>query len=384
MDCPRCGATNAGIVFCSKCRARLPGPAGAAPRAARAASSGGRNPAQTAALASLLAPGVGWILGVAFHSVRESTGGGPVLLFTYVGLLAVALAIGAIAAVTALVLSGRHGRKGVIGRALVGLVVCLVSVGFLASAFVTGLRRGQERKQLAAAMDATNQGLDKVLERATEGEFVQAEGAEALGRMGDLVRKSAETFSEPDRSIMLGLADASDRAAKLMRDKEAATRPFLDAGGIDPTNLHSVGPEERLVHARAALAAVDVYAKALRALPRDLEAALEARNVPGPRIAKTVQGYAAGANLDLVGEVTRTDREFLEAAVAMFELLVATRGTWQVENGTGTLIFRDTDAMERYNELGRKAKAAGEEQLRLQKDLLAKRRAAQAKKQAAR
>jgi hypothetical protein len=278
-------------------------------------------------------------------------------------LMGVTLLIGVVSGIVALALAPRYGRDKVVGRALVGLVFCgLVLVGGVVG-FVGGVRRAQERARLSAELDQSSASLTQLLERAAQGEDIAQQGIAGVARMGSILRKSAETSKEPDRSILLSLADVTDSAVEAMQAKDAGTRPFIDAGGISADGLNSrEAIAARIEMARNARTATDRYEAAMGDLPAQLNKLMQDRQVPADRAATTASGYLKSFQLETIVELCRAQRGIFDGAIELLGLLESSYGRWTLIGADRTLQFVDGDLVQRYNEvLGRVQAGANEE-----------------------
>jgi hypothetical protein len=381
MNCPKCGAVNYGTAFCMSCRFRMRDAAGAAaptpsaPVAPRAPASG-RNPAQTAALASVGAP-----LAVAFLNamLRQGESAMPdakmAIALVQVGLTSFLLLVGVVAGIVALVQMGRYGTDGVRGRAIIGLAMCTGLFGIMAVGFASGFQRRLERQRIGAQIDEKTQSTDRLLERAAAGEDIIGQGSGHMSEVSALLRKAADTQDEPQRSMSLATADVTDMAAVALRDKEAALRPFIDAGGIGANGLDTrEALYKRQAFAKLAQEATARYEAVMMALPAELQKRLAQRQVPPDRLAPYVRSYTDGLKLDTVSEMCRTDREFMAAAVGIFAELEASFGRWQVDAASNSIVFMDDGPLNRYNALLQQAQTAAGQQTEIQQKHLASRR----------
>jgi hypothetical protein len=386
MNCPRCGAVSYGTKFCMSCRTRLvEGEAGgggqpAAPSArppVRAASGGERNPAQSAALASVLAPLVLIFFNMLGPEVRKE----PAVNIALVGLSVLALVIGFVSSIAAFVLARQHGSERVVGRAILGLVLCAGLLGLMGVGLRHGVQNARERQRLAAQIEESKKSLDQILEQAVQGQDVGQQGTDNLARMGTLFRKQAETLQGHDRDIMISLADVTDTATRVMQARDAATRPFLEGGGISPENLVSrQAVTDRAAQAETARASFAQYEASMNALPSQLQKALESRGVPADQVAKATKTYADSLGLPLVAEFCRVEQEFLAAAVDLLQLLESSFGRWSFDKASESIEFQDAQLVDPYNALIGRIQAAAKEETEVQQRILDSRRTKQAPK----
>jgi hypothetical protein len=366
MTCPHCGADSYSATFCTRCRKRISGestysgaaPSAPPPRPAR--SSSGSNPAQTAALASLVAPLVVMFLNAATTAAKGQLEGKLVAIAIF-GLNMVALAIGVIAAITALILIAKYGAERVLVRAILGLVLCGGILAGSGIAFMQGFRNAQERNRLDAELDESTDSMQALLERAAKGQDVGQEGVASLANMANILRKSGQAAKEPEKSVLLSLADVTESAVAAMQAKDAATRAFIDAGGISPNGLTSrEAIAARIELARNARTVIDQFEGTMGELPAQLQKLMADRQVPADRAAKTSGDYVKSFNLPMIVELCRVQRGVFDGAIELLGLLDSSFGRWSMN--ADNLQFQDGDLVERYNEvLGRVQAGAAEE-----------------------
>jgi hypothetical protein len=386
MTCPRCGATIlGGSTFCHRCRSRV---SGAAPTSApqpialtpvASARPQGRNPAQGAALASLVAVGIVILLGMATKGLREETP--AVTLVLAVGSMLI-LAAGAISGLVALAMGPRYGWRGVLGRAIAGLLLCSGLLSVYGYALVTGYRNARRNARaadhLAHVAETTKNRTEDLLKKASAGEDVAADGVASIEQLAAAFRRSGSEMSGTGGVHAQVAADALTRLSVAMRDKLSATRPLLEAGGNSPVGLDSrAAVRARLDLAIAAEAAHVRLVDTAKSVAGSFEQQLVARGVPKDQARSLAGAFARGFKLERFVEFQGTDLELLQASKAILSLLEAHFGRWSYDRAAEKIRFEDPAIANSYNAHIERLQAALRKQQQMQKAALETNRQAQ-------
>ncbi len=341
-------------------------------------SNSTRNPAQTAARASLIAPLL--VIGLSVL-MRAADVEGPERRIVAIaqGVIAlVVLLIGVGAAVYALVASRRYGREGVIGRAVTGL--CLNGGMLALGLFAMGLAMN-----LAGNRSQVNQGLaelDRQVERLHELNREQIESGEmrpeAVERIQDMAKVMEETASkgtQREAASMQAMASVLRDAAAHMQTYQSAFDAFNAAGGIDAATLKTL---EQIDERLKLLAALDEANEKLDVFhdeaPAELRKKMIDAKVSSDEVIKVHGGFMKTYPLELLKGIRQTDRTICAEAKTMLTTLHDQWGRWRVEGEE--LLIDDDAAMTTYNRAFESLMAAADKQHQLQQEVLARQEAA--------
>lgn len=338
-----------------------------------------RNPAQTAALASLLAP----LLAIGVSVLSNAQKGDPstdrIVTLAQGGITVLVIVIGFGAGVAALVMMAKYGRQGVLGRAITGLVLnvgflALVAAGFLAAHHAVARQRASTQAFNAAMqqLDAQQGDLIDQAERAIEGEDVSQESAARLSNVGQSLRQQTQHMTGQDKAAAEILGRIMEQMGSHVEYHGKAVAALSEANVMDPSTATSAQVfDERISVMDEATQRNEAMDAFFAGIPASIERDLIASNFT-PGDARAAAGkWAHGANLDTLKGLRDTDRRILRA---MRELQVIWRdnlGVWQVAEDGG-LMWPDTHAAvsDRVNMLFAEIDQAAAEQVALQQSML--------------
>jgi hypothetical protein len=378
MNCPACGAAvSPSAKFCMRCRTRVAaGTSPDAPAARTAApTSIGRNPAQTAALASLVAFLLVILLNAALTGASQREQVMRVVGVAGVGLLAL---IGMGSGIAGLALIPRYGRKRVLGRAIVGVALCAVVL----LAMLNGLREAHQHAQARAEALRTVEGFQgkqqALLDRAAAGEDVAEQALSNSERFSAQMTRSAASLPASERLLSEGLAEAVQRITQHVRQKDTAVRAFTAAGGLSPKGLDS----REAIQARLTLlgGCEQANEELLAGIPTAgdyLRARLAARGVSPDRIDRAVKGFTKTMRGDAVAALHGMDRELFAQMRRVLVLLQTNQGRWTYDPQHDSVLFQDPGLAAPYNTALQAINAAAAKQREMQTRLVTEQRAAQ-------
>jgi|GEM_PF-5781774 len=186
------------------------------------------------------------------------------------------------------------------------------------------------------------------------------------------LKRAGRVAPAREARYMQAMIEVIEPLDPLVSDYTEALERFTDAGGVDPLTL----PNARTIDARLAKLA-DIEAagarqrRAYEGLEGKLRTRFEALGESSAVTAELMHEWRQGINLELVLAFQDTDQRLIEAMRGMLETLRDGMGHWRVDPGRG-LEFDTDGLLNQYNAHHEKLLQAGQEQLKIQRQLLQK------------
>jgi len=351
-------------------------------------SSPSRNTAQNLAAASWLAPLLAIALAILFnsmgsHEVKDGlpnmfgrankilTGGIPILL----------MFIGLAGGIAALIMMYKHGPKGVLLPAIIGIVLnttllLLAIVGLVLVMMALSHRNSTSTNQTLTQL---NQQALKLLNTAqNEVGGAAPQTMNQLGNMRKTLGQAAAKESAADGKAMQIMADLLGPLETVGREHEQALQKFNQAGGIDAGTLKSVQDiDDRLELVAQWQPITERFIQVVNGMTADLDRRLTAAQLP-PQVAQAAKnGFSSkwGKNKEQVLKIREMDRQLLGDFHTMLTLLREHWGQWKIDQD-GRLRFDNNTVLVQYQAVNNQMQETAAAQEALQKQFLAQQRAA--------
>jgi hypothetical protein len=306
-------------------------------------ANAGRNRAQTFAGLSALAPLL--VILMSFLMPHFAKGNCLVTLAACALTLPLVFA-GSICGIVGLAMMARHGIKGVLVSAIMGLLLSgIITVGAIGSgiAAAVDMAHVQARSQAVDEFDAQLAQSQRL--RSADIQVVAAgdfEGARRIERRTrKLIDKSkdiAAALPDNERALFKAVNACSARLGHVSKAKNEALIALTNAGGMDFSGLHSLqAVQERARLFRAARNATAQSLECARTYEADVRAACARHNAPAGYAEECLESMRD--LLPVMILFLEADVEALDIGLELLAFLETNFGQWVVNSVTGELTY---------------------------------------------
>ena len=313
--------------------------------------------ARQAALFCLLAPFVGIAVNAAVRAMRQGSSA-PIdpQIGMLVGLVSLGLIVlGLIFGIVALAGMRTHGRQGIFGRAVIGILLNGLLLGLVVVGFISSAKKAKDRAK-------TNQSFNQVQRLAREYQADLKKNFEKEGVLNpdsgqfEKLRKSLDQASQdatgPDAAIAKGSSAylgrmqlAVDGYQKVLARMQA--RPVLEMAGV--TQKQDLQPKRDLVG--EFLVANEKLTKTIASSEALYESELGKAGVPPDHKAAALKGFRKRAQPRnvIMMKIRETDKQLGEGMLELLSLLETHWGIWKVDQAANVIRFDDEPVGDKYN-----------------------------------
>lgn len=318
-------------------------------------------------MAALVAPLIVSAINVSATELRQ----GEVI----VGAISVLLIlIGIASGIVALCGIPRHGRKGLLGRGIIGLAMNTAVVAFLVVGLVSGISRSAGREQALSKLEAAANDLRRgVADQYDPKAGLTNDAAHQLDEFKSRIESAAKGATGED-AIVLEVTAASTARLQAAVQKFAEIAKAVQEAKIsdigDLTDRSQIEPRRKMV--LEFIAANQQLTKAVSQQGDWVEAELKSRNVPAKNVILFMKGFRAsqGSLLPKVAAIRACDEKFGQAMLRLLEIAENNWGKFRLDKQGQKIEFDDDTARADYTAQLRTIQEAGDEQLRLQGELI--------------
>lgn len=329
-----------------------------------------RSFAPVAGLLSVMAPIVAVILVVSFW------GSGPVTANFNKALGAVCFFLtvsGITLGVIALCAVERQGRKNILGRSILGLVLN----GFFIVACLAGFFQQAKRKADQRAASFRNlQDEVKRIQEDTRKSFNRTNGitgqdSQQLSRLKSMMEDSSKNVSGDEGLVFKA-------GAMHVGNIEAAAKPYhlavKELQQTKPLDMSLVKSREELGERKAVvrrfIEANDNFTKVIARSETSYREELIRLKASDQVVEKAMAGFRKSARLGLLIEIRGTDARLGAAMLGALELMERGWGQWKYNEAREKIIFQNTADVEAFNGFMAEMSAASKDQIAVQERLV--------------
>lgn len=330
--------------------------------------------ARKIALGSIIAPLLTILVAAAFYAARQA--GEPlraVKLFCG-GICVLLILTGFVLAIVALCSIPRHGRRGILGRGMTGLILNGVLVLFLVGVFMSGVMKGIKQKstgrQAVRDLQAASEDAKQRLRESYDPEQgITNMDAGNIERLASELESAAGKLSGDEALIMQAMADYLTGLQKQSEKYQVAVTEFSDA---EVLNLGTLTAKSQIETRRQIVRRwLDVNSELKTAVVQSevtIRARLVELKIPPTQIEEVIKGFnsKAAPRRALIVRIRDCDQKIGEAALGALDLLETQWGHWTYSNLSEVVTFSADQHNELYSSLIAEITAAGEEQVKLQ------------------
>lgn len=332
---------------------------------------------QQAALASLLAPLLAILVTTASRAATQGSQTPPraVLLITG-GVCALLILTGFVLAIVALCTIPRHGRKGILGRGIAGLIVNSLMVLLGAFAFAGGMQRGMKSRQTTRELENTVQDMQTSLRQSydpEQGITNLGAGVDQLDRLGNQMQDASQNLTGEEAVVMQTMANYLKQLQVVAKKYETTGEKFqaaevLNAGTL--TNKSQIEPRREIV--RQLLSANAELKRAIMDSEKVIRSELAKVRIAPATIENVIKGFnsKAAPRHSLIRRIRDCDQRIGDATLGALDLFETQWRKWSYEPTANELAFESDEANEAYGEFLDQINTASEEQIKLQGQLL--------------
>lgn len=332
-----------------------------------------------AAKAAVTLPGLFFLVGIVFSTLKQTTGAEPSRIVGVImgGVSGLILLSGLIASIYALASVPRHGRPGLLGRGLAGLVLNGVFLVLFSIGFVTAFQKARSNSLQAQVelkrLQAANQEAQADMRKELQEKGSIESGEQQLERLQSQYKEAGEKLSGHHKVIMEASAAYAEALQREMKKYNAAVTAFqaaevLNAGAIE--NQAQIAEKRTVVeNFMAANASLTVFMKQSGQV---YEKELRQRKLPEATLQEVLRGFnrSAGLRQPLLMEIRTCDERLGKAALGALDLLDKQYGKWRYVAATEQINFTDDAAIDQYNGFMKEINQAAEDQAAAQEKLL--------------
>jgi hypothetical protein len=289
------------------------------------------------------------------------------------GITALVVVIGLFLALFALVCIPKHGARGILLPALVGLVIPSLLAAIAIPNFIKAREQAIEnRKQTESVVAARDEMLLELREGFNEEDGL-ASTAEVQRKYQARLAAAAENMSGEQGIALRATAEFSRKQQLRVSEFERTSMAFVEAGLLDLstiTNRAQLG--ERKIAATTYLGEATSMKAFVAAIPTHMRTELDQTTLSDKMKNEFIKLFLsrAQANIDIGLQVRDQDIRIANAMTQLFDFLEQSWGNWRSDPADGATTFETGAALAKFNAFHAEINDAAAEQVRLQKALL--------------
>jgi UPF0716 family protein affecting phage T7 exclusion len=324
-------------------------------------------------LSPLVATGMSLALNATLHGPSESISK-PVRA-AFAAILCAILITGFIAGIVALCLMKPHGQRGILVRALTGLILNTLVIAMALTAIQDRGRLSERAKDRAQAAQQFQETLKHATEE-TRKELDGDQGAESPeGRVSDLQLslQNLANKSSPNAAQILKAYSAYLERIREASDEHRKNVTLMNSAKI--LDVSGVRNKEDLEAKRVMLRAFLKSNEELKSFQANSDNVMREElvnaKVSPPQIESTMKSFQSQSQT-MAGSVKirDTDRQIGESMMAIIDLLDTSFGQWRFNHMNHELQFNKREVLDQYNGFIKEIQSAVTEQKRLQEQVL--------------
>ena len=282
--------------------------------------------------------------------------------------------LGFVAAIVALAGIPAYGRRGILGLGLTGLVVNGLLIGIFAVNFATARRKAAEARAMWQNVKASSDDIRSDFKKSFDPETgITNVDFSKVSQLKDGLKNASQNLSGDDAifaRVMSGYLERMQGALTNYQNSVAQLRQAQVLTQFDPDDKGQFVERRKLVQqfldANSNLKQVIIHSA------DGIRADLNKAQVSDSKIERFMAGYnsnAAPINL-LTVQIRECDDRMGKSMLEALQTLETQWGRWKFDTATEKIQFNDPDTRESYNSSINAMKAAGEDQLKLQQQLV--------------
>jgi len=258
-------------------------------------------------------------------------------------------------------------------RSPVGIIVAVVLAAVVIGAGVT-LMRSKDEATLKDTMAEVQRNMAEVLrEVAADPASASNNQAGHLEDQARLLQERSHSVSGRSAKILRAMASFFRDEAVILRRYETAYAAFMEAGGMAPDGLDSLGGISKRRRLVAGLRSANAkLMKFFDGMTGVLAGHLDHEGLDSASRAEIMRGAlkSMGGRLEATRAIRSMDDELCDLIDEMLNLLESQLGMWEIE--LGMVRFESDTAVETYNELVEEVQKVADRQLAAQRNLARK------------
>ncbi len=318
----------------------------------------------------------GIVLSLIFKSAASTDGSpmprGLAIAFSATGILC--YLAGFVFSIVALCGIPRHGRGGLLGKGLVGLllngaILLATSISLLLLLPKT-LERAKNTQVLKQFDDAVKAAKESARDAINSTNGLRPDPARLDNFIATAQQAAKNLKGAEAETMQASLAFF----AKLKVENDAFTKAADALDTADILNGLTLTKPEQIPARRKAVQEFITANAHLRDFSREVEqhfeAALKTRNLSPGEIERALASFRKGQNHSLLLKIRDCDERIGKGLLATLALLEEQWGKWKFDKKDEDFVFQDATAGKHYSNLQADVASAGEEQAALQKQML--------------
>lgn len=334
----------------------------------------GKSFAEHAAQASFIAPmiaiGLGITYGTAFAGTTKDSSHATAAMI--VGLAACLMIFcGFVFGIIALCGIKQHGAKGILGRAITGIILSSI-FGVMGVAGFFAAARARERAQNYQKLEQAARDLREE-NREAVGKSNSLEGAEErLSKFKKVLDQGAQAMSGDDALAMQATSSCLEQMQQKLKPFQAVSKELMSVHVLQPSDVQvatDFEPQKELL--RKFLDANEDLRSVTTNLVPLYRAELKKRHLSTDKVELAVSNFKKGMQSpEILGGVRDCDARIGDNMLKVVDLLQSNWGKWKYDPAKGKIIFTDNAALETFNGYIQEIQTAGKEEVALQRQLL--------------
>lgn len=330
--------------------------------------------AAQAALISLLTPVIAFGINL-FGQVVVTAQPQQYQFYARVGLAgigAVLLFAGLILAVIALCGMKVHGRKGIFGKAVSGLILNSFLI-LLCLALIPVLMKAKVRSEAARKSMNDVQKSFRALNEEARKSPREAQTSEKMEQLEKSLKDASENLTGSEALTMKASGAYLEKFNAMKKDYDLALNDLKVAKVLSaPSDKDQGELDKRRAVVEKFLKANGDMKEFLAHGEQRFRDELELQKVPSRVAEAAVGGYRKKADLvnPLVVRIRQTDEQIGNGMLGVIDLEKTNWGGWKVSQSSGKIVFDETSVLHDYNDFLKKIREASTEQQELQEKLV--------------
>lgn len=334
----------------------------------------GKTFAHQAAMASLLAPLLAILASAGAHAASQGQPASRAAELI-IGLMCLMFIVtGFTMAIIGLCGIRQNGPRGILGRSVAGLVINGLLLIFFVISFMAGLANGVKSRQFTQDLQSTVQDMQANARQSYNPKTgITNVDLKSLNRIQNQFDNAAKTLSGDDALISQAM---SRYVARMQDGLEKYNNAASKLRAAEVLNLETLSDKGLIAPRRALvqdfIAANDELKAVMTNSEDSIRADLTSLNVAPQEIDQAIAGFDSKftPRRALVLQIRECDDHMGQAMTGILDLLETNWGKWNYDPTTNLVQFEDADAQSSYHQFLAALKAASQEQIKAQGELV--------------